>query len=74
LLARNLQIPLLPVAILGGEKVLLRGKSIPKRSTVKIAFGKPFVPPELSYAEIALQVKGEISKLMKELEEMKTSS
>ena len=70
MLARSLQIQLLPVAIVGGEKVLRRGMAIPKRNTVKIAFGKPFPPPELSFSEIALQVKGEILQLKKELEKI----
>ncbi|RJP35338.1 MAG: AMP-binding protein [Candidatus Omnitrophota bacterium] len=67
ILVRNLQVPVLPVAIIGGEKVLPRGNSLPRRGEVKIAFGRPLILENQSYAEIALQVKKEIQLLQDQL-------
>ncbi len=64
ILARNLHVPILPIAIIGGEKILPRGKGIPKRSEVKIAFGQPLTfNQSYSYTEIALRLKSEIENL-----------
>ncbi|MEW6238933.1 MAG: AMP-binding protein [Candidatus Omnitrophota bacterium] len=67
ILAKNLQTPLIPAAIAGGENIMLRGRIIPKRGVVKIAFGKPFMPMDGSYQDITLQVKAEIMALWKTL-------
>lgn len=63
LMAKALQVPLVPVAILGAEKILHRGDFFPKRGPVYIAFGKPFLPTEKSYNEVTVRVKSEIFTL-----------
>jgi len=66
-LAKNLRIPIVPVGIVGGEKILLRGRALPRRGEVKLAFGHPFHAPDVSYTEIALQVRAEIVSLIRRL-------
>jgi long-chain acyl-CoA synthetase len=63
LMVRALQVPLVPVAIYGGEQILHRGKFLPKRGVIKIVFGKPFIPTGKSYNEITMEVKARILEL-----------
>ncbi len=67
IMAQNLQVPVVPVAISGGEKVLVRGKFHPKRGTVKMAVGKPFYPKDDDYRLITQKVKKEIETLLDRL-------
>ena len=66
----NLNVPVVPVAIQGGEEILPRGAAFPRRGKIKIAFGKPFVPAQGSFAEITEQIKAEILKLLEELDHL----
>ncbi len=67
ILSSNLSVPIIPVAILGGEKILPAGAAIPKRNKVKIAFGRPFCVDHAHYKEIADQVKQEMRALWETL-------
>lgn len=67
MLAQNLRIPILPVAIKGGEKILPAGAAWPRRNTVHIAFGAPFQLNGLHYRKAAERVKDEIMALWREL-------
>ncbi|MFB3785893.1 MAG: AMP-binding protein [bacterium] len=69
ILVKSLQVPLLPIAIQGGEKILPRGAAWPKRGTVQVAIGRPFTVSEGSPAEITRRVEEEIRALWRRLEE-----
>jgi len=69
ILVKNLQVPLLPVAIQGGEKILPRGAAWPKRGVVKMAIGQPFTVTEGSPGEITQRVEAEIWKVWRTLVE-----
>ncbi|HUT25020.1 MAG TPA: AMP-binding protein [Sumerlaeia bacterium] len=66
-MARNLRLPILPVAVRGGEKVLPRGRAIPRRGPVWIAFGKPFSPEEDSSEAMARRIHQEVRRTWEEL-------
>ncbi|MGC9329729.1 MAG: 1-acyl-sn-glycerol-3-phosphate acyltransferase, partial [Candidatus Hinthialibacter sp.] len=67
-LAKNLQIPILPVAIKDGEKILPAGAGWPRRDTVSISFGKPFPIGNLSYRDISNQIHDEIKRIWEQFE------
>ncbi|MBD3267924.1 AMP-binding protein [bacterium] len=69
LMVRSLQIPLVPVAIQGGERILMRGEFLPKLGEVRIAFGQPFFPVEKSYNEITMHVKAQIMELFHQIDQ-----
>ncbi len=73
MLSQNLKIPIIPVAIDGGENVLLRGSPIPRRGTVHLSFGKPLLPQKQSYRELADQLKEEIERLRSQAKQNKVS-
>jgi len=56
--------PVIPVYIDGSDKVLPKGARFPKRSRVKIIFGKPLTyTKDQSYPEIATNIMSEIQSL-----------
>lgn len=59
-LAERLRIPIIPVAIKGGEKVLPGGAAWPKRGEVEVSIGKPIDPKGMSMQEIASKLRQEI--------------
>jgi len=64
LLAQNMQVPVVPVRIIGTHSILPKGKTFPKRGKVKIVFGKPRVFNKTqSMHEISRELKSEIEKL-----------
>ncbi|MBN2326466.1 MAG: AMP-binding protein [Candidatus Omnitrophica bacterium] len=67
-LAKNMQIPILPVAVKGGEKVLPAGAGWPKRNKVQISFGQPLHIEGRSYRDISNQVYTEIKRLWDQFE------
>lgn len=59
--------PVVPVFIHGSDRVLPKGRVWPRRSPVKVVFGRPLILAEdLSYAEAAAQVMAAIRELRKE--------
>ncbi len=57
ILARELNIPLIPVYLDGAFKALPRGKSWPSCTQIKITFGKPYTPDELKEKGLHLGIK-----------------
>lgn len=56
MMAQGLSIPVLPVAITGGEGILYPGKAIPRRNAVAVSFGAPFSPESLSGSQITQRI------------------
>ena len=66
ILARELQVPIVPVCIRGAFEALPRYKRFISPSKIKVEFLKPVQPdPAKSYDEIALEVKEAISEKLK---------
>lgn len=64
---KNLRIPVLPVAIRGGENVLLKKHFMPHRARVDVIFGKPFLPEDGPYDRVKDQVEARIRELWERL-------
>lgn len=69
ILAQNLQVPLVPVATKGAEKVLPAGAGWPKRGRVDVIFGKPFMPGDSTAQEINLRIQLEITTLRRQIDD-----
>jgi long-chain acyl-CoA synthetase len=67
LLARGLGIPLVPVAVSGGHKVLPKGAVWPSRAAVRVAFGRPVpIAKGASPQEIAMVLHRHVADLLRE--------
>lgn len=76
ILAKELNIPLIPVYIDGSFQALPRGKAFPRFNKIKIKFGDPYLPDELqqqgfalgeadNYAAIARGIEQQVKNLSK---------
>ena len=64
LLAQNMQVPVVPVRVVGTSSILPKGSTLPKRGKVAIIFGKPVNFSKLaSIHEISKKLKQEVEKL-----------
>jgi 1-acyl-sn-glycerol-3-phosphate acyltransferase len=43
-LLRRVQCDVVPVAVWGSERVLVKGRTLPRRAPVTLRFGRPFTP------------------------------
>ena len=67
LLARGLGVPLVPVAVSGGHKVLPKGAVWPSRAAVRVAFGRPVpIAKGASPQEIAMVLHRHVADLLRE--------
>ncbi len=64
IIAKELNIPLIPVAIQGTYEMLPSGKYIPKPARVTITIGKAIYPDSMDYDEIVKTVSQEIVKML----------
>ncbi len=71
IIAKELKIPIVPVAIKGTYEMLPSGRLFPKPSKVSVSFGKPIHPGGRDYEEIVKTLYGEVVGL---LDAMKTAS
>ncbi len=63
ILGRELQIPLVPMALEGTYQALPRGKRIPRfRNEIRVTFLPPVMPEDLSYEELAAKVRSRIQE------------
>jgi long-chain acyl-CoA synthetase len=46
LLARELRVPIVPIAVKGGFEILPKGRNWPRPGPMTIQFGRPFTPPQ----------------------------
>jgi len=71
IISKELNIPIVPVAISGTYGMLPSGRRFPKPSRVRVSFGKPIQPGGKDYDEIVKTLYGEVVSL---LDAMKTAS
>ncbi len=66
IIAKELNIPIIPVAISGTYEMLPSGKRFPKPSKVSVSFGKPIHPRDKDYDEIVKTLYQEVVKMMRD--------
>lgn len=66
IIAKELNIPVIPVAIQGTFAMLPRDKSFPRPAKVSISFGKPIHPDTMDYDEIVKRLREGVVKMMGE--------
>lgn len=64
IIARELNIPLVPVAIKGAYEAFAIGYSFPRPAKITVVIGKPFLPDNLDYEGIAKKLQQEVAKLL----------
>jgi long-chain acyl-CoA synthetase len=64
IIAKELNIPVVPVAISGTYHMLPSGRRFPKPSHVRVSFGKPVAPGDKDYDEIVKTLYGEVVKML----------
>ena len=63
ILGRELQIPLVPVALEGTYQALPRGERMPRfRQEIRVTFLPPVMPEDLSYEQLAARVRSRIQE------------
>jgi long-chain acyl-CoA synthetase len=65
IIAKELKIPLVPVAITGTYEMLPSGKFFPKPVKVSVSIGNPLYPGDENYDEIVKSLYEEVVKLLK---------
>jgi long-chain acyl-CoA synthetase len=64
IIAKELNLPLVPVALAGTYDMMKAGKLLPRPAKVSVAFGRPVHPAGLSYEEITRKLFGEVSGML----------
>jgi len=64
IIARELNVPIVPVAISGTYEMLPPGRFFPRPARISISFGKPVLPGGRSYDEIVKTLYGEVEHLL----------
>ena len=65
IIAKELGVPLVPVAINGTYQMMASGKIFPRPARVSVSFGKQVYPGEKDYGEIVRSLHEEVVKLLK---------
>jgi long-chain acyl-CoA synthetase len=65
IIAKELNIPLVPVAIMGTYKMMPSGKFFPKPVKLIVSIGNPLYPGDNDYDGIVKRLYGEVEKLLK---------
>jgi 1-acyl-sn-glycerol-3-phosphate acyltransferase len=64
LLAVDLEVPVVPIHVQGLERILPKGRTVPRRGSVRVAFGPPLrFPPGTPYNEAAAQIEEAVRSL-----------
>ena len=64
IIAKELNVPLVPVAITGTFEMMRPGQLFPRPGKVSISFGKPLYPGEMGYEELTKRLYGEVVRLL----------
>jgi long-chain acyl-CoA synthetase len=64
IIARELNVPIVPVAIRGTYEMLAPGKTVPKPAKVTVTFGKPILPGDRHYDGIVKKLYEEVAALL----------
>jgi long-chain acyl-CoA synthetase len=67
IISKELNLPIVPVAISGTYEMLPSGVLIPKPSKIRVSFGKQVRPEGRGYEEIVRTLNGEVVKMLEEL-------
>jgi long-chain acyl-CoA synthetase len=65
IIARELNLPVVPVAIDGTYQVLAPGKRFPRPARISVTFGKPIAPADMDYDGIVKKLYQEVVGLLK---------
>ncbi len=63
IIAKELSVPVIPVAIQGTYRMLAPGKAFPRPAKVRITFGKPVQPGAQNYESIVKKLSEEVTRL-----------
>ena len=63
IIAKELKVPVIPVAIEGTYRMLAPGKAFPRPAKVRITFGKPIQPGDQDYESIVKKLSEEVARL-----------
>ncbi len=66
IIAKELEVPIIPAAIHGTFEMLPSDKSFPRPAAVRVSFGKPIYPGTMDYDEIIKRLREEVVKLLAE--------
>jgi long-chain acyl-CoA synthetase len=66
ILAKELNVPLVPVAITGTYEMLAPGMRFPRLSKIRVSFGKPLHPGDLDYDGIVKKLREEVIVMLEE--------
>jgi long-chain acyl-CoA synthetase len=64
IIAKELQVPLVPVALKGTYEMMRAGKLFPRPAKVTVSIGKPVLPGDRSYDEIVTALHEDVQKLL----------
>jgi long-chain acyl-CoA synthetase len=64
IVARELNIPIIPVGITGTYEALAPGKKLPRPEAITVKFGKPVYPGDLDYEGIVRKLSDEVINLL----------
>jgi len=64
IIAKELNLPMVPVAITGTFEMMRPGQLFPRPGKVRVAFGKPLYPGEMGYEELTKKLYGEVVELL----------
>jgi long-chain acyl-CoA synthetase len=64
IISKELNIPIVPVAISGTYAMLPSGRLFPKPAKIRVTFGKPVHPDEKDYDEIVKSLYGEVVEML----------
>lgn len=66
IIAKELNIPIVPAGINGTYEMLAPGKKFPSLARVSVTFGKPILPGDMDYDGIVKRLREEVGKLVGE--------
>ena len=64
IIAKELNVPLVPVAITGTFEMMRPGQLYPRPGKVTVTFGKPIQPGTMTYEELTKELYGEVVALL----------
>jgi long-chain acyl-CoA synthetase len=64
IISKELNIPIVPVAISGTYAMLPSGRLFPKPAKIRVSFGNPVHPADKDYDEIVKSLYGEVVKML----------
>lgn len=64
IIAKELNVPLVPVALTGTYAMMRPGRLFPRPAKVSVTFGKPLLPGEMGYEEIAKELYKEVAGML----------